>query len=221
MKKSNDWIMAKHFDLEAMASNLEAILEASTSQEIKDGRQWYQNCNSFARGLAEKYGHGLEKIVGIISSLSPETKFNQNILDTIKILEYGQEAIVTTYDNNRNKALKILEDELEPHTHYEASTNKTAAFYFNILRPREASRVTIDRHSSRVCHGYYLTSQEAIYYSNTPAKYKATQEAYFIVARDHGLLPHILQAITWLTYRRTIVPKRYQSKDLDFNDIIL
>ena len=220
MKQSN-WIMAKNFDLEAMASNLEAILEASNTQEISSGRRWYRDCNTFAKKLSSKYSQSLEKIVGIISSLSPETKFNQNILDTIKILEYGNEAIVTTYDSNKIKALNILKGKLDPNSHYEASINKTSAFYFNILRPLEASRVTIDRHSTRVCHGYYLTGNEAIYYSNTPAKYKATQEAYYLIASKFSLLPHVLQAITWLTYRRTIVPTRYQSNDLDFNDIIL
>ena len=214
-------IYGRDFSRSAMASNLEAILEASSKNEIKSGRQWYQDCNQFALKLASKYGHSLEKIAGIISSLSPETRLKNNLIDTISLLENGNEAIVTTYDNNKIKALNILENRLDAHDHFQASINKTASFYYNILRPLENNRVTIDRHASRVLHGYYLTGNEAIYYNNTPKKYSINETVYQATASKYDLLPHCLQAITWLAYRRLYVGKRYQDNSDHFNEIIL
>ncbi len=221
MKDSSLWIYAKNFDQESMGANLEAIFSAATKQEIQEGRDWYNQAHKFAHGLAQKYDRSVESVIGIISSLSPETKYSKNIEDAQKMLETGTEAVVTTYDKNRDKALKILDGDLDAHEHFSNVVNKTAAFYHNILRPNESGRVTIDRHSARVIHGYYLTGDEAIYYSNTPAKYRASQKVYQDVAAEHDLLPHQLQAITWLAYRRTIVPDRYQYQDVDLGEIIL
>lgn len=221
MKNSSQWVYAKNFDKGAMGANLEAIFSAATKQEIQQGRDWYHQANKFAKGLAKKYNRSVESVIGIISALSPETKYSQNIEDAQALIERGADAVVTTYDKNRDKALKILDGQLDAHEHFTAATNKTAAFYFNILQPASAERVTIDRHSARVTHGYYLTADDAIYYSNTPAKYVATQEVYKEIASKHDLLPHQLQAITWLTYRRTIVPERYQYEDIDLGEIIL
>ena len=218
MRKS---IYGREFSKKAMASNLEAILAAANEDEINSGRQWYKDCHKFASKLAVKYGHSLEKIAGIISSLSPETRLKNNLMDTISLLDNGSEAIVTTYDNNKIKALAILDNRLNAHKHYSSSINKTASFYFNILRPLENNRVTIDRHASRVLHGYYLTGNEAIFYNNTPLKYSINQEVYKSIASKYDLLPHSLQAITWLSYRRLFVGKRYQDNSNHFEEIIL
>ncbi len=243
------WIISKNFDLNAMGDNLVAILEQSTSQEIKSGRSWYSDCNKLVGRLAKKYDHNIQTVTGILASLSPETNFSQNVKDTIGLLTNGDNAIVTTYEKNRIKALKILSGELDIHDHYSQAITKTAGFYFNILQPLDITRVTIDRHSSRVVHGYYLTGSESRFYYNTRvtidrhssrvvhgyyltgsesrfyyntrAKYQKTEGIYFSIAEKYDLLPQQLQAITWLTYRRLIVPARYKQNDVNFSDIIL
>ena len=220
MKASDQWVRAKHFDMETIVINIRCMLETATEEEVETGVNWYQNARQLVDRLSDRFLLSPETITGILSALSPETGWTQNVKDTIALLK-DNDAIVTTYDRNKKTALEIKSGRINAHDHYSGKWAKTAAFYFNILLPWDTTRVTLDRHAARIAHGYYLTSKESIYYINTEAKYKKTTEAFRIVASETGRLPHVIQAITWLAYRRKIVPIRYQQNDIDIIDIVL
>lgn len=211
-------IYARDYSLESMTDNIQALLEQSSQEDINTGTKWYSNARGLVGRLSSKYNYPIETVIGVLSALSPETGWSQNVKDTIGLLE-DNNAIVSTYDRNRDKALDIKSGRLDAHSHYSQHWIKTAAFYTNILEPSANYRVTIDRHSARIAHGYYLTGQEAIYYCNTRAKYTKTEFAFRHVAAANGYLCQQLQAITWLAYRRLFVSKR--QNDVIVKDIIL
>lgn len=217
---SSTWVTAKSFDLDSMADNISALLEQATTEDITTGLQWYSMARGLVDRLSVKSGRSTHVVTGIMAALSPETGWSQNVKDTIALLE-DDDAIVTTYDRNRDKALAIKSGRLNAHEHFLTYWRKTGAFYCNILEPETDDRVTIDRHSARIAHGYYLTGSESIYYVNTEAKYRKTAESFKIVARENKLLVHQLQAITWITYRRSFVAAKYQQSDIKIKDIIL
>lgn len=206
MKTSDQWIMARHFDTDLMATMITAILQHSTDSDIDDGRQWYARARQFAQDQSDEHNLNLQVVTAVISALSPETTWNINKAKTIEFLELKENSTMATYPNNKDKALKFLEGKLVPNEHYNLDNwRKTSAFYRNILEPNCDQRVTLDRHALRIAHGYYLTGDESIYYGNTRAKYVKTENVFKQIARENGLLPNVLQAITWVTFRRLFV----------------
>lgn len=201
--RSDNWIMAKHFDLDVMVTLITGVLEQATSKDIKDGRSFYTRANRFAHKQADRFKADIKVVTAVLSALSPESNWQENKDRTELIFEFGELATVTTYDNNKRKALKFIDGRLLPDDHY-SSDNwiKTSCFYDNILNCLTSDRITIDRHAARAAHGYYLTGNESIFYINTRAKYIKTCEAYRIVAKQFNHRPMILQSIVWHTYRR-------------------
>ena len=218
--KAANWITARSFDIDSMTTNIRCILDDATQDEFETGLNWYSSARGLMDRLSVKSGRSTQVITGILAALSPETKWTANVKDTVALLK-DDNAVVTTYDNNRDKAIAIKSGRLNAHSHYSQYWRKTGAFYSNILEPDVDYRVTIDRHSARIAHGYYLTGDESIRYCNTKPKYTKTEFAFRIVAGENNILVHQLQAITWLTYRRKIVPIRYQQNDINPTDIIL
>jgi hypothetical protein len=206
-------ISYKSFDQSKLENSILNIYQLANRQENTEGLVWYEIANRFARTIARKHDISLVQTAAIIAALSPATHWAQNIIDTESLILLDEDASVTTYNRNKYKALKFLYGQLEPVDHYIGNAKynwtKTASFFTNILNPTIAGKVTIDRHALRIAHGYELTADDAIYYGNTPKKYDATARAFITVAKNTGLLPHQLQAITWLAYRRLYVADRY------------
>ena len=191
-----------------------AMLELSTKKEIDAGRQWYSIAHNFARAIAQNYGIDIARSAGIIAALSPGVDWHKNQIDTIRVLESGNDAIVSTYGRNKQKAIGILSGALQcPGA---LGTKKTFAFWHNITRPDDITRVTIDRHAARVAWGVTLHPDAAIKYANTDAKYRASEKAYILAASDAGILPHQLQAIVWLAYRRLYVTRKGTRHHLEY-----
>ena len=209
----NGSISYKNFSQDTLESNVKNIYDLANRQEHSEGLVWYHIANRFAQTIANKHDLTLVQTAAILAALSPATHWAQNIIDTEALIINGLEATVSTYHRNKIKASLFLSGELDPIAHYVAdkkySWTKTAAFFSNILNPDEIGKVTIDRHAIRIAHGHNMTAEEAIYYANTPRKYNATSESFYTVAADVGLLPHQLQAVTWLAYRRLYVPERW------------
>ena len=198
------------------------ILSLATKQEISNGLTWYNRAHEFCIQLASNYDLSLGETAGIIAALSPGTHWQQNMIDSVNLLTSGLDAKVTTYNRNKYKAWAISQGILDPYDALSQGKNgidkKTFCFWLNLVGPNTAGRVTIDRHSSRVAYGYNLSADIAIYYSNTPKKYKACELAYNEASRDANiaLLPHQIQAITWLTYRRLYVTRKRSNDWLDY-----
>lgn len=215
-------ISYKNFNLDKMTDNINSIYQLASDAEIADGRSWYRLAYRFSQTLADKHDLSLPVVVGIIAALSPETSWTQNIIDAENLITLGDNCTVSTYPNNKLKALGILYGDICPIDRFVADSRynwrKTAAFFQNILRPDDTTTVTIDRHAARIAHDYYITADDAIYYSNTVRKYETTAKSYKILASDLNILPQQLQAITWLTYRRLFVTRKRQ--DTNLNDKI-
>ena len=211
--KSNNWIMAKHFDIDVMTTLITGILEQANSSDIEDGKLFYTRANEFVHKQAKRFKTDIKIVTAVLSALSPESNWKENKDRTKLILEFGQLATVTTYDSNKKKALNFIDGNLSPDNHY-SSDNwiKTSCFYDNILNCLTSDRITIDRHAARAAHGYYLTGNESIKYINTRAKYIKTDKSYRIVAKQFGHRPMILQSIVWHTFRRLFAGNGQQAK---------
>jgi hypothetical protein len=211
---SSNWIMAKHFDLEVMTTLITAVLENATSNEIENGRNWYPIARQFCLDLAKKYHVKLEVVTAVTSALSPGNNWDKNQADVKALFKRPLDFTTSTYKKNKIKALKFYHGRLIPSVAYgQNNWSKTACFFDNISNPTSSKLVTLDRHASRVCHGYNLTPNEAILYVNTKPKYSLTSQAFRIVASQAKLRPLECQAITWLVYKRLFADVRKKTRE--------
>lgn len=180
-----------------MTDNFEKI----TNQDLKSGLRWYRLANRIAKSIAKKYDLKLETVAAIISALSPGIGWKQNIEDTLELIEKENDAVVTTYNHNRLKALDILfSDELDLNVYEyfflkKKSGFKTANFYLNIINPNDKTAVTIDRHILDI----FNLPVKAI---NTNKKYLALKALIIAKAIKRNLIPCQYQAIIWKCHKR-------------------
>jgi hypothetical protein len=85
--------------------------------------------------------------------------------------------------------------------------NKVRAFYASIIAKGETDAVCVDRHAMAIVAGRKLTDREQGGIINVGV-YDAVALAYVDAAAALGLAPAVLQAITWVTWRRLTFRRR-------------
>jgi hypothetical protein len=175
------------------ARNILAVLDRATPEEWAEGANWYPAANSFAVGLAEKYGFRLWQTAAAIAALSPQVSWSRNVT-MAEALCAGRPAGGQT-GANIAKARAALRGEMT------LGGPKVRAFFWNIYQPEAEDVVTIDRHAVAIAFGRPLGDVERIRALSTPRKYRTYAEAYQRAAKDVGMPANTLQAITWVRWR--------------------
>lgn len=202
--------MTKDICLEFLMANIKATYyQAIQYSAIEDmGLTWYANANLEAVKLAKRYNVSLDSTCGIIAALSPNNRWERNLIDAESLLlaVTRQRPIHSfkccTYNQNKLKAWQIANGE-DPR--FVLSGNKVTAFYQCILNPSDYSTVCIDSHAANIALGRFATV------AATPAlsdrDYANFARAYRRVTRwinidgDRQVLPMQVQATTWVYYR--------------------
>jgi len=179
----------------AMRRRILKVWDARTEQEETHGREWYREAGRLVREMARRYRVKTEIVAGVLAVLSPGRVWEANLLDTHRVLtaHYAGRALplVGTYGRrNMEKAERLLAGDAWLDVVPETSV-KVRAFRACILDPG-CDLVVVDRHASRMAIG-----------RETPdGLYDVVAAAIAAVASELGLVPHQLQAVTWLTWRR-------------------
>ena len=193
----------KMIDVDRSTARLLDLYGLATDQEILSGSSWYFHARDYASSLAARYDTDLATAAAVISALSPGCNWEQNLIDAAAVFDQGDQAIVSTYSRNKQKAVDLAAGLLAPDQAFKAKTGyKTLNFWKNIVSPEVAGPVTLDRHGSRAALGTDLAPGQAIKWIKTPKKYETVQSAYQAAARAAGLAPHQFQAVIWLVFRR-------------------
>ena len=202
--------------MKPITSRLTSILgtyHLANDQERSDGKQWYAQAHQAALSLSGPFACGVVTSAGVIAALSPNNKWERNLkdaqtlLDTFKTLgAYAASQVrVSTFDNNKAKALAILK--LQSPTVADVSTVlnglKIMAFYRCILGDSQV--VCVDGHAYSIWAGELITTTKTPkinprLYARIAADY--TQAAQLISTPHNRIKPAELQAITWLTHKR-------------------
>lgn len=184
---------------EFYAVNVRDVLARANESDYCDGLAWYTR----ARELAAKVAHGdVSKGAGVIAALSPQMPWNRNIELAEKCCKRKRFAGMGQTHNNARKARQIWQGKAPLSV---LGGNKTRAFYECIVSAGQTEQVCIDRHAIAVCLGRDATQRERSIFRNTGKHrtlYYNYAEAYRIVARENGMKPSTVQAITWLVWRR-------------------
>lgn len=163
-------------------------------------QDWYFQVNDYCKTVSEHYNVPLIKVAGIMSALSPNNTFKHNVNSLEKFLKHKGNCKVTTYNVQKEKALKILKskdditiEEIKKILGDKKNSSlKTKAFFDNIYRPETSEEVTID---------LWMIRWAKIEGSLTPKRYRQVAEKIKKEAKKIGFLPHQLQAKIWVDIR--------------------
>jgi len=161
---------------------------SATLQATLAGKEWYERAHIECQVIAQAYRLPLNKVVGVMASLSPNNKWARNIHDTWKFLEKPHmNTKVCTYKGQRRKALLIL-DSNGTDTSIKEILNgqKTKNFYDNILHYNSSDVVTID-----------MWAYRSLDLDETKKNFEIAANAYKEAAVELNLRPHQLQAVVW------------------------
>ena len=186
--------------------NIIAIYKLANSSEIKHGLTWYVNANTDCMRIANTLELPLHIVVGVVSALSPNNKWERNIVnaeDLCKAFINGQDMDsikVSTYHKMKQKAWYIL----ETMPNYDETITilngkKIVSFFRNISG--DETDITIDGHARNI----YYNDRQGLTTPNTNIRkleYLDIQKAYLRASKKLGIKAYELQAITWVAWRR-------------------
>jgi hypothetical protein len=183
-------------------NNIISVYNLSTAIERADGREWYRTAFRHATAIANEYNCEFEAVVGVIAALSPNVRWSTNVQaaeDLVKayVFDVDIEAVrLPCYRANVKKAWAIINgmpvlDVLRG--------NKVRAFFENIMGLNHTT-VCVDAHAYAVWLNQRVTTKSVGKISDK--LYKQISDDYIEAARQLQLEPRVLQATTWVTWRR-------------------
>ena len=190
-------------------SNIVSVYNLATVADIQQGQTWYARALAYARQLSEVYSIDHRTIVGVIAALSPRNKWERNMIDAesmVKVAAAGgnfedlMSLKVCTFKTGKAKAAAILAGKITDRAEITALLNgpKLIEFFNCILGDNED--VCIDGHA------YSIWLGERVALANVPSIGKKLRQTiksdYQAAAKILGVEPHVVQAITWVCWKR-------------------
>lgn len=185
----------------------------SSATDRQTGRQWYQNAYNVCVELGDKYGVHSDIVAGVIAALSPNNRWESNVIDAEIMLRAWAAEIdyssvkVATYSNNKDKAATIIDCNLNRQQIVKVLRgNKTVAFFLCIASNGDSDTPCIDGHAYNIWNGTVSTLKEVP--SLSDKTFSIIQDAYrdaakiisTVTGEYHSAAQ--VQAITWVAYRR-------------------
>ena len=185
----------------------------SNAYDRQVGLQWYNNAYQVCVTLGEKYGVHSDIVAGIIAALSPNNKWESNIIDAEIMLrawaaeiDYSQ-VKVATYSNNKDKAATILDCQLNRDQIVKVLRgNKTIAFFLCIASDGDSDTPCIDGHAYNIWNGTVSNLKEVPTlgiktFQHIQDSYRDAAKIITTVTGSYHSAAQV-QAITWVAYRR-------------------
>ena len=198
------------------AREIVARFTLATTQEVQLGCDWYPSALKIASRIADKYNLRTEVAAGVIAALSPNNRWERNIIDAEAIIKCWasggtrtdlSNVKVCTYGKMKEKAIAILwnQDDPELPIAYILNGRKLIEF-FNCITNPALNDVCIDGHAYSVWFGKRLTMKEVPpigkkLRSQIKTDYRDAT-SFINEELDEHYTPADIQAITWVTHKR-------------------
>ena len=198
--------------LSVNAREIVAKFTLATSQEVQLGCDWYASAFKISCRIANKYGLRPEEAAGVIAALSPNNRWERNIIDAEAIIKCWaaggtDEDILAvkccTYTAMRQKALDILTRDIPI---VEILNGAKIVEFFNCITNSALNDVCIDGHAYSVWFGQRLTMKQV---PNIGKKLRQQIKDDYVDATsfineelNESFTAADIQAITWVTHKR-------------------
>lgn len=166
-------------------------------------QRWYYEVHDYCKGLSEQYNVPLIKVAAMMSVLSPNVSFVQNVKSLEAFLETEGDCTVSTYSKQKVKAdvIYLLDNPTEDDVKTVIGKGlKTLAFFENIYRPQTSLAVTVDLWQIRWAKSERIIPKSAGV-QPTVKQYRTISERIQYRAKKLGMMPHEYQAMTWVAIR--------------------
>jgi len=191
------------------AKVITAVYNLATVTDRNQGLNWYARALDFADNLGEVYDINYTTIVGVIAALSPRNRWERNMQDAetmVKVYANGgtyddlMNLKVCTFKAGKSKAARILTDKVTDKGELlDILKGPKLQEFFNCILG-DSDDVCIDGHAYSIWIGDRITL------ANVPSIGKKLRDKiksdYQKAAREIGIKPHELQAITWVCWKR-------------------
>ena len=188
--------------------NIKAVYQLASAVERVDGSNWYPVAHCVALELADRYHVTECQAIGVIAALSPRNRWERNVHDAEALISAyvaagAPQAMLTkvcTFTANKTKAIKILQavDPTADEVRAILSGPKLKEFFGCILGSRD--EICVDGHA------YCIWSGGRTGLKDVPAigvKLRREIKADYVkAAQALDVSPSVLQAITWIVWRR-------------------
>ena len=194
------------------AREIVAKFTLATSQEVQLGCDWYPSALSIAARIGEKYDVSAQTVAGVIAALSPNNRWERNIIDAENIIKCWAaggtrtdmlNVKVCTYGKMKAKAIDILTLDAPITT---ILKGKKIGEFFNCITNPLLNDVCIDGHAYSVWFGQRLTMKEVPPIGKKLRLQIKTdyRDAAAFINEELGTCytPATIQAITWVTHKR-------------------
>ncbi len=188
-------------------ANIAKVYEQATPREVQEGIEWYANANEAAKALSKAHHVSVHAAAGVIAALSPNNRWERNLRDADTLITAylnGDDILsvsVATYHKMREKAWAIMNERDASMERIADILNgqKIRSFFAGIMGNRE--ECTIDGHARNIAYAERL-SLSGSKFTIGKREYAALQQTYAEVGRDVGQPAYIVQAVTWVAWRR-------------------
>ena len=202
--------------LSVNAREIVAKFTLATSQEVQLGCDWYRSALNIAGRIADRYDMRIETVAGVIAALSPNNRWERNIIDAEAIIKCWasggtDEDIlavkVCTYTKMQEKALAILRFDIYHKSSITGILNGPKIIeFFNCITNPALNDVCIDGHAYSVWFGQRLTMKQV---PNIGKKLRQQIKTDYVDATtfineelNESFTPADIQAITWVAHKR-------------------
>ena len=185
------------------ARNILQVLDAATAAEWEAGALWYPAAHKIASEIFSDPATG----AGVLAALSPQRAWAANVQDA-RDLAAGRRPRYATRANLA-KAQAILDGSPwqtvlgDPRTTRRTSRGaKVRNFAACIADPWDPWAVAIDRHAFDVAVGRITSDAERERILARVGVYDRFARTFRAAARATGEAPNVIQAVSWVTWRR-------------------
>ncbi|GAA2321680.1 hypothetical protein GCM10010149_88430 [Nonomuraea roseoviolacea subsp. roseoviolacea] len=172
-------------------ANVIQAFESATLDQVERGQNWYRTAGQIALMIADG---NLRMGAGVIAALSANKRWSENV--RLASMAFGTGKPAGHFTDALDKAEQIMTGKdpaevLPMHL-------KTGHFYRCIIDPSDPEPVCIDRHAHDIAVGQK--------YGNKPrglgsiGRYDLVAGVYRDAAWHLGILPQVLQAVTWVAH---------------------
>lgn len=176
-------------EFEQFVHNIMGEYHTAGQTQYEQGREWYHT----AHQLAVMVGDGdVVKGAGIISALSAQTSWARNV----KLAHDAAQGNVHGHFGQQLRKVEAIIDGHDPRT--VLGGQKTINFFECIVDPGNPHAVVIDRHAHDLAVGRRFGSEARGL--AVPSRYDILANAYRESARRVGVIPQIVQAVTWCSW---------------------
>lgn len=180
-------------------SNVLAVYNGATADNIREGLSWYLDAHNYARLLSSTYDISVEACAGIIAALSPMNGWENNKRKAMQLIAQDNGEGCGLY-RNVEKAMRILRGEKPLDV---LGGDKVRAFYQTILDPFGDIDPVIDRHAFDIAVGD-RTDEKRRGILSRKGVYHDFAQVYREAAKVAGIGSAQMQAITWVAWREAL-----------------